>query len=422
MIRRMEVKGYKCLPFLDQPLELFHVLVGPNASGKSTFLDVVLFVQDLVEKDVEQAVRSRARTLKELLWQGVGNDFEIALEFELPQELQRPRNGHTDQRLRYELRVGGDESEGIQILVENLWLIPEAMPAGKDASQIQQLKLFPHEPRVPDTIVCEPRKWAPEGWGKVMSRGREGRVNVHSERTGWNMTLKPPAGRSGLTIIPEDEDRFRAAMWLRRLLSEGIQFLMLDSRAMRAPVPPDAPRAFQPTGANLAKVLEVLKQENAKSFGRWLEHLQTVLTDLTTLDVQELPENRFRYISATFQGGSKVPSWLLSDGSLRLMSLTLLPYLPVPQGIYFVEEPENGVHPKALEAVYQSLSSVYQGQVLCATHSPVFLNLARPQELLCFGRTESGATDVVRGDEHPRLKQWQQEVTLGDLLASGVLG
>ncbi|MGQ9859520.1 MAG: AAA family ATPase, partial [Thermodesulfobacteriota bacterium] len=59
---------------------------------------------------------------------------------------------------------------------------------------------------------------------------------------------------------------------------------------------------------------------------------------------------------------------------------------------------------------------------LCATHSPVFLNLAKPEELLCFGRTESGATDVVGGDQHPKLKKWRKEVSLGDLLASGVLG
>jgi predicted ATPase len=106
---------------------------------------------------------------------------------------------------------------------------------------------------------------------------------------------------------------------------------------------------------------------------------------------------------------------------LRFLALTLLAYLGEP-GFYIIEEPENGIHPKALEAVYQSLSSIYEGQVFCATHSPIFLNLARPVELLCFVRTESGATDIVRGDQHPALAAWKEEVTLGDLLASGVLG
>lgn len=87
-----------------------------------------------------------------------------------------------------------------------------------------------------------------------------------------------------------------------------------------------------------------------------------------------------------------------------------------------VEEPENGIHPRALEAVYQSFASVYEGQILCATHSPILLNIAEPRELLCFARTESGATDIVSGDRHPQLREWKKSVPLGDLLASGILG
>ncbi len=59
-----------------------------------------------------------------------------------------------------------------------------------------------------------------------------------------------------------------------------------------------------------------------------------------------------------------IPSWLVSDGTLRLLALTLLAYLPHHQEVYLIEEVENGVHPRAIEAVFQSLSSVYDGQVL----------------------------------------------------------
>jgi len=120
--------------------------------------------------------------------------------------------------------------------------------------------------------------------------------------------------------------------------------------------------------------------------------------------------------------GRQLPSWLLSDGTLRLLAMTVLAYLPEEMGIYIIEEPENGVHPRALEAVYQSLSSVYEGQVFCATHSPIFLNLATPNELLCFTLNERGATDIVPGNRHPYLKEWRSEVSLGNLLASGILG
>ncbi len=85
------------------------------------------------------------------------------------------------------------------------------------------------------------------------------------------------------------------------------------------------------------------------------------------------------------------------------MALTLLAYAPMVSGVYLIEEPENGIHPRAVENAFQSLSSVYDAQVLAATHSPILLSLAEPRQILCFARNREGATDIVRGDEHPAL-------------------
>ena len=117
-----------------------------------------------------------------------------------------------------------------------------------------------------------------------------------------------------------------------------------------------------------------------------------------------------------------VPSWLLSDGTLRLLALTLLAYLPHNQGVYLIEEVENGIHPHAIEAVFESLSSVYDGQVLLTTHSPLVVGLTKPEQVLCFAKHSSGATAIVRSSEHPQLEDWRGQVDLGTLYAAGVLG
>ncbi len=116
-----------------------------------------------------------------------------------------------------------------------------------------------------------------------------------------------------------------------------------------------------------------------------------------------------------------MPSWVISDGTLRLLAQTIIPYLSEKDKIYMIEEPENGLHPLAIECIYQSLSSVYQSQVFLATHSPAILNLARLKEILCFSKTESGSVDVIRGEDHPKLKDWQERVDIASLHAAGVL-
>jgi len=123
-----------------------------------------------------------------------------------------------------------------------------------------------------------------------------------------------------------------------------------------------------------------------------------------------------------YRNGAELPSWVVSDGTLRLLALTILPHVPRPGGIYLIEEPENSLHPHNIETVMQSLQSVYKGQVLVATHSPLVLSQTRPEDILVFSRDEHQGTTITVGSEHPGLRDWKGEVNLGTLFAGGVLG
>lgn len=419
ILHAIEVLNYKCLRYIRQELQSFQILIGPNASGKSTFLDVLVFLQDLLRDGLQKAVQKRARSARELIWQMKSDQFEIAVEFQIPEHL-RSRFKEEASHIRYEVRVGTDEKGGLTLLVENLWLTRNNSVVDRSVQGAQRT-LLPEETLPPTSIVKEPRKRAPAGYRKIMSRTADGRMHVRSETSRWNFPLHAGKDRSGLMLIPEEMERFPVSLWLRKVLTERLHFIMLNSQAMRWPCHPDAPRTFQPDGSNLAIVVQSLEAQS-EQLESWVDHLRTVFPEIKSVKVKEREEDRSRYLLVTTEDHKQLPSWLLSDGTLRLFAMTLLAYLPEEKGIYIIEEPENGIHPRALEAVYQSLSSVYEGQVFCATHSPIFLNLANPKELLCFTLAESGATDIVPGDRHPRLKKWQSEVALGDLLASGILG
>jgi predicted ATPase len=118
MIVQIEALSYRCLRYVRQPLTSFQVLIGPNASGKSTFLDVVAFLADVVrEKEgVAAAVAARVPDVRDLYWMRQGDALELAVEAAIPEALQRRKNSaHT--RVRYEVRVGLRlETEEISLL------------------------------------------------------------------------------------------------------------------------------------------------------------------------------------------------------------------------------------------------------------------------------------------------------------------
>src|SRR3990167_2521620 len=84
MISLIEALNYRCLRDVRQPLKPFHVLVGPNASGKSTFLDVVGFLHDLVTEGLEAAITKRSANFYDLLWGHGGQSFELRIAASIP--------------------------------------------------------------------------------------------------------------------------------------------------------------------------------------------------------------------------------------------------------------------------------------------------------------------------------------------------
>lgn len=416
MLTKIEALNYRVLRYVSQNLGPFQVLIGPNASGKSTFLDVITFVADVVtQPSVVDAVRERVSDLRDLTWMRKSEWFELALEAVIPFEV---RSDYT--RLRYEIRVGIDEEiQELALLAETLWLTNSNAIASNGIPRSP--RLFPEFLSPPGRITTEPNK-RKLGWKKSVSKTETGNDNFQSERSGWNSQFRLGPKRSALANLPEDEDRFPASIWFRRYISEGVQRIMLNSEALRRPSPPQSPRTFLPDGSNLPWVVYDLEKNYPKNLKIWVQHVQTALPDVANISTIERPEDRHRYLIVEFNTGLVAPSWTVSDGTLRMLALTILAYLPDMTGIYLVEEPENGIYPRAVETVFQSLVSVYDAQILLATHSPVILSLTKPEQLLCFARTPEGATDIVRGDQHPRLAEWQGDVSLSTLYASGVLG
>jgi len=127
-------------------------------------------------------------------------------------------------------------------------------------------------------------------------------------------------------------------------------------------------------------------------------------------------------VQLTEASGLTLPARSLSEGTLRFLALCVLLEDSSVSGLLCMEEPENGIHPRAVETMYQSLSNVYGAQVLLATHSPIVLSMVEPSHLLCFSKDEEGATKIVSGDDHPALKAWRHETSLSTLFAAGVLG
>jgi len=422
MLELIEVKNYRSLKYISRPLNNFHVLIGANATGKSTFLDVIKFVSDIVNNGIDRAILERVSYYDELTFGGKGGDIEFAIEMGIPENLIDKYGDRSFTKIRYEIRIGKyEETLEHSIKEERVWLLTN--DAKYENEKASQKTLFPEFEEHSESVLID--RYKPKKSKRVISKKLGGNDNFYIETSessgkGWVPCFKLGVKKSALGNLAEDETKFPASTWLKSFLQQGVEMFILNSLLIRRPSPPGQSQSFKTDGSNLPWVVESLRRDTRK-YNQWLEHIQTALPDVLDIFTVEREEDRHRYIKIKYSTGIEVPSWLISDGTLRLLALTIPAYIKDLSGIFLIEEPENGIHPKAIECIYESLSSVYSAQIMLASHSPVILSMIEPKHLLCFGQTKDGITDIVSGQEHPKLREWRGNPNLYLLFASGIL-
>ncbi len=422
MIKLVEAKNYRCLKYIHQELGRFQVLIGANASGKTTFLDVISFISDIVNDGIDKAVYKRSSNFNDLTFGGGGGDIELAVEAEIPEKIRNKLWDKEFDTIRYEINLNlNKENNEHEINEERVLLLKFSKKINEKNIRID----FP-EYRTFKTDILN-QQYYRRSYRLIIRKKPGGNDNFYNETTevynrkgGWLPSFKLGPKRSALGNLPADETKFPASTWLKTFLTEGIQLFILDSQKIKLASPPGQTRMFKTDGSNLPWVLEDLKKQE-KYYRKWISHIKTALPEIRSINTYEREDDRHRYLKIRYENGIEVPSWLVSDGTLRLLALTLPAYLPDFSGVFLIEEPENGIHPKAVETVYQSLSSVYNAQILMASHSPIIISLLDQKDILCFAKTEKGETDIVPGNEHPKLKDWKGDVNLSVLFAGGIL-
>ncbi len=177
MISLIEALNFRSLRYINQQLSNFHVLVGPNASGKTTFLDVVAFLGKFVTDGLDAAIEERTQNLQDLFWARKGDKFELAIEAIIPKEvLSEFSNGSYD-RIRYEVSIGySAETKENTVFEEKVILKNSHVDTDDD---LIQKELFPSPIMPPKTIMTSsPVK---SGERLIVKKSSIGRVTFYSE-------------------------------------------------------------------------------------------------------------------------------------------------------------------------------------------------------------------------------------------------
>lgn len=203
------------------------------------------------------------------------------------------------------------------------------------------------------------------------------------------------------------------------------QFLSLQPERMGLPVPQQRTGGrvrLARDGSNVADYLldiQRLDSNALEGIVRTMTYVLPYARDLQPSLTSEL--ERKAYLQLT-EGNFKIPGWMLSTGTLRVLALLAVLRHPTPPPLVVVEEIENGLDPRSIHLLVEEIrTAVLSGvtQVVLTTHSPYLLDLLKLNQLVLVARDETGEPKFYRPDSDSKLAEWAKEFAPGRLYTMG---
>jgi len=212
-------------------------------------------------------------------------------------------------------------------------------------------------------------------------------------------------------------------------LVEDWQFFRLAPQSMTEPVLRKRSHGkikLEKNGANIADYLLSIRDQDTQAFNGIVETLKFVLpfaVELRPVITSELERKVFLMLSEDNVIG-KLPGWLLSTGTLRILAILAVLRHPNPPPVVIIEEIENGLDPRTVHLLVDEIRYFVEsgyGQVIFTTHSPYLLDLLPLSPIIVVDRDDSGSPQFTRPSSQKELKDWTEEFTPGKMYTMGTL-
>lgn len=330
LITRVVLQNYRSFRTGSVRLSPLTFLIGPNASGKSNFLDAIQFVADALAGTLEQSVEKRGG-ITALRHKHRGDDPFVRFRFEMTfADGGRAHYAFELEHVPFGCRARKEECA--------------LYPAGSDS---------PLRYRASDETVVQQSSRLP-----LPTSGRE-------------LFLSSKFVMSEFHVVRD------------ALAGNGVY--NLSSASLKTPTLVQGDPMLGTDGRNLACVLWQMKETAPESFARVTEYLAKIFPPLHSIEFNRTWSNELqKYDVENGEVGIclmrkapaprhlwNLPADSLSDGTLRALAILCALFQHGPTPLVGIEEPENGLHPGAFGVLLDALNEASRQRQICVTsHSP----------------------------------------------------
>lgn len=382
-ISRLRLRNYKSIAQCDVRLGPLTILVGPNASGKSNFLDALEFLCRAIATSPNQALEERGG-LGAVLRQipETAESFSVAVEAAVPWWPAR-----SEVTASYEIEIGPAQggAHGVAVLHESCVLRGPGGTATFSAGN-GRADLTPASENSAGVAIFEPDR-----------------------------LFLPVAGTQGAF----------AQLYSGLILP---RFYHFRTENLRRPQRSSQRAVLQRHGEGLGDVLAALSVSNGSAKARIDSYLSAIVHDVTRIEARDVGGYKAVILHTSVDGDAfEFGSEAMSEGTVR--SAAVLAALFQPESLdgrlplIGIEEPEIALHPAAAGVLFDALTEASEHvQVIATSQSADLLDredldpgIIRPVTM------QDGLTIIGEVDDASREIVKQKFYTLGELMRGNQL-
>lgn len=379
---RIKISGFKSISDLEiKNLTPFTVLAGPNASGKSNIFDAIKFAGRVIELGASTAIK-HAGGFKSIHCRKKRKESRKTFSFELDWYFKNPAN-EQEEKFFYTLKIVSLDTS--PIIHEKLSIDKEVI-FEREGTKLKKFKAT-GTPYNEDFIKQSLEAYAGDDNSLLQY------VYLFSNKILWltskikKFTFDPSASRE--TNKPETQD-------------VELEF----------------------NGNNLAALLMRLEKEENNICENICEYIEYLVPGMHKVTIDNTPINGGAVLHfKEHSSKSGFPPGLISDGTIYILCLlTALfgPYTP-NRGFMLIEEPERGIHPKAIEELTSLMKdqATWQHPIFITTHSETIVRTSSTKNLVLVTK-ESGLTKTIRPELPENIDIPLDEAWLSNMFGGGL--
>ena len=381
MITKIEIDGFKTFSKFQMEFAPLTIIAGTNASGKSNLFDAMQLLSLIVDIDLKTAFSKQRGNASELFTQydndSSATEMSFGVELLLDKTIKDKFGGSAVlkyTRLRYEIKISQIiNTRGVQDLI----IVSES------------LNPIRHEEDKWISVYIQ--KKGMEKWRPKVITGKRGVAYIDTDNDRVNLRQDGKGGikkefslnniNQAIISVVNSVD-FPHALAAKEEIKNW-RFLQLNPEDLRQPSSYLSKDNITHTGQNLAAALHRIKSTDPLQLKQITRRLNSLLPNITRVDVIDDQAGQQFVVNVEAQDGRTFTSRVLSEGTLRLLTLCVFLYDYDFKGLLCFEEPENGIHPARIKLTTELLMDLVSHfeqdeehelrQVIVNTHSPVLV-------------------------------------------------